>query len=400
MNALKRHILYLLFAVSALVTARGQSDTTVWLVTFYPGSEVYELEGHTALRVQVPGADLGVSWGLFDFNAPNFVYRFVKGETDYMMGVIPWQYIRQEYIASGRRIVERRIDLDGSQKRRLLELLQTNALPENRTYRYNYVLDNCATRPLRMLELAAGDSIILGSAGDTLTAQNTFRKAMRHYHRNYPWYQLGIDLALGSGIDKPLGNRELSFAPATLDRQLDGATVNGRPLVSATVVSNDVDPGNGILPPTPWWLTPRTVFGAVFVLMLMLTVHDWRRRRPSRWADCLWFALTGLAGCLLTFLIFISTHYATSPNWLYLWLNPLGLVIAAAIWIKKAEKLVLWLQIANFAIVLTGLVLWPLTGQSTSAALILPVAVTLMRSGLYPGLALIKKADRRLSGKH
>ena len=39
--------------------------------------------------------------------------------------------------------------------------------------------------------------------------------------------------------------------------------------------------------------------------------------------DTIYFNIAGLAGLLLTFLIFVSVHYATSPNWLYLWLNPL-----------------------------------------------------------------------------
>ena len=60
------------------------TDTVVSLVTFHPGSDIYELEGHTALRVTTPeGIDIAANWGLFDFNTPNFVYRFVKGETDY-----------------------------------------------------------------------------------------------------------------------------------------------------------------------------------------------------------------------------------------------------------------------------------------------------------------------------
>ena len=51
------------------------------------------------------------------------------------------------------------------QKRRLLDLLETNVLPQNRTYRYNYVKDNCATRPLRAVEALAAGSMPSSSAG-------------------------------------------------------------------------------------------------------------------------------------------------------------------------------------------------------------------------------------------
>ena len=71
-------------------------------------------------------------------------------------------------------------------------------------------------RPLRAVELALGDSIILGPAPFEANSfpRHTFRNIMRHYHANYPWYQFGIDLALGSGIDYELSRREMAFAPA------------------------------------------------------------------------------------------------------------------------------------------------------------------------------------------
>lgn len=51
---------------------------------------------------------------------------------------------------------------------------------------------------------------------------------MRRYHANYPWYQFGIDLALGSGIDQPVGGyrnrRGLAFAPILLAGMLEHST--------------------------------------------------------------------------------------------------------------------------------------------------------------------------------
>ncbi len=149
-----RYLCMLVLWIASAFVCRGQeavADTVISVVTFYPGSDIYELEGHTALRVRMPMQDYGVSWGLFDFDAPNFVYRFVKGETDYMMGIIPWPYLEAQYHAQGRRIVEQRLNLDSMQKKRLLGLLADNYRPENRTYRYNYVLDNCATRHLAII---------------------------------------------------------------------------------------------------------------------------------------------------------------------------------------------------------------------------------------------------------
>lgn len=104
-------------------TVRGeQADTVVSLVNFYPGHEIYELEGHTALRIRMPGGDYAISYGTYDFDQPNFVYRFVKGETDYWVTAMPWPHVETYYRSRGRRIVEHVLDFDKSQKARLVVL--------------------------------------------------------------------------------------------------------------------------------------------------------------------------------------------------------------------------------------------------------------------------------------
>lgn len=377
-------------------SAIAPNDTTITLVTFHPGSDIYELEGHAALHITMPyGTDIAANWGLFDFNAPNFVYRFVKGLTDYSMGIMPWSYTEAAYQGEGRRITEHVIDMTSEQKQRLLELLAKNALPENRVYRYNYVLDNCATRPLALIEKALGDSIILPQPEGEAGQQKTFREMMSYYHRNYPWYQLGIDLSLGSSIDKPLTARQKTFAPAALDTQIARATVNGKPLTKQTIVTNDVPADNAILPATPWLLTPTAIFTIVFLLIAWATYRDIRRKRPTRWVDTAIFGLVGLDGCILTFLIFVSQHYATSPNWLYFWINPLGLLVAVTVWIKKAEKLLIWSQMAIFALIICGICAWPFTGQHFNMALLPLLLATMLRSGLHIGLWMRNRKDNK-----
>lgn len=376
-----------------------RTDTVVSLVTLYPGGSIYELEGHSALRLQMPGgADIAVNFGLFDFDSPNFVYRFVSGQTDYMAGAMPWQPFFESYRRQGRRIVEQEIALDSGQKARLLKLVTDNLRPENRTYRYNYVLDNCATRPLRMIELAAGDSIILGPAPTESESSmpQTFRNVMRHYHRNYPWYQFGIDLALGSGIDRPISRREQSFAPASLAAQMQAATAGGHRLVRATNILNDVPEDNAVDPPTPWYLTPMAAAVVLFLAALALSIADLRRGElstGSRIFDSILFGALGLTGCVLSFLIFVSVHEATSPNMLFAWLNPLCLIPCVCLWLKKGKIVLIRYQIINFAVLLALVILWPLVPQSANAAFAPVAGAEMLRSATY--IYLTVKASRR-----
>lgn len=364
--------------------AAAMPDTSIWFVSVGPGSEVYELEGHSGIAVYISGEyPLVYHYGLYDFNRPNFIYHFVKGETDYMAGAWPADFFFDEYLRAGRRTVARELELNPSQKARLVQLLKENVKPENATYRYNYVKDNCATRPIKVIEEALGDSIHFAPAPfeSNSSVPITFRNIMRHYHRNYPWYQFGIDLALGSGIDYPLSRREIAFAPTELDAMLIGAKVGGRPLLTGrSSVVVDVPEDNVVAGPTPWYFTPIFICSLVFVLSLLLTVRDLRRGRLSRLFDAVLFGVYGLAGCLLTFLIFVSVHEATSPNWLYLWLNPLCLLAPALLWCWRLWWLLRGYQAINFAVLVVGLGIWPFLPQSTNIAFLPLVLAEMLRS--------------------
>lgn len=391
MTIFKRILSFAALALTASLAVFAADDVEVSIVNFYPGPDVYELEGHTALRVKSPDYDVAVSYGTYDFNSPNFICRFVKGETDYRVVAYPWRPFADAYIRQGRRIVAHPVALDSAQTARFLALVDENLRPENAVYRYNYVKDNCATRPLAIVERALGDSIVLD--GVPSAGMTTFREVMRRYHTNYPWYQFGIDLALGSGIDYPITLREATFAPATLDSLLASATAGGRPVTGAAVIVNDVAPDAAVEGPTPWFLTPTAVFTLLLAITLVLTVRDVHRRRVSRWFDSLLFGAFGLTGCLIAFLVFISVHEATSPNYLLLWLNPFCLIPAIFIWLKKAKAIILSYQIVNFVVLIFLAAAWPWLPQSGNIAFVPLLLCDMMRSASY---IYINLKNRRL----
>ncbi len=365
----------------------SDSTITVSLLTCYPGSEIYELEGHSGLRIRDGATDITVNWGLYNFHAPNFVYRFVKGETDYMCAAIPTNVFLNQYRAEGRKVLEQVIDLTPEETDRLLALINDNLLPENRTYRYNYVKDNCATRPLRLIEQAIADTISFTGRPSAVGSSRTFREVMTSYHSHYPWYQFGIDLALGSGIDYPLTVHEYSFAPHALSEMLLTARRNNSagtsPLVSRSVVLSEGSDEGTVLPPTPWYLTPVAVFWALTVLMALATLFDVARQKVTRWIDAVFYGVLGLAGCLVAFLVFVSVHEATSPNWVILWVEPLCLLVPLTIWLKKCNRLLMSFHFINFAAIIAYAVIWIAGLQHGNPAFIPLLLCDAMRSSSY-----------------
>lgn len=357
------------------------ADTLVYLLNIGPGPDIYELEGHAAIAVISPEGDRAYNFGVFDFNAPNFVYRFVKGETDYMAAEMPLSWLLSEYAVAGRTVTAHLLNLSPAETDSVAAALEENVLPQNCTYRYNYIRDNCSTRPLAVIERAVGDTVTFAAIPPYLTEKPTFRNIMRYHHRNYPWYQFGIDIALGNEIDRPVTLHDHAFAPTVLNDMMSGATIAGRPLVKESrVVYEPLK--SPVADPTPWYLTPLAASWLLFALALAVTMYDLRRRRRSRAFDAVLFGLYGIAGCVVAYLVFVSVHAATSPNWLIVALNPFCLIVPLFQWAKWARCAVNWYFIINFALVCALVLLWPLTGQSANAAF-LPLALAdIMRSAL------------------
>lgn len=343
------------------------------------------------LRIKSADYDVCVNWGVFDFNESDFVYRFVKGETDYMAAAFPTDLSLYEYRMSGRRVVEQILNLDSIQTGILLSEVRTNLLPENRKYRYNYLYDNCATRPLKFIEAAVGDSLIDSSE----QSHATFRQLMSRYHKNYPWYQFGIDLALGSGIDKAITVRDEGFAPVRLKTLLDSARVRGHKLVKDEHVLLEGPEYGTTLPPTPWYLSPLTVASVLALAGLWVTSRAWRKHRIPRVFHSIYYGICFLAGCLLTFLVFVSSHEATSPNWLLLWLNPLAIIPAVCIWLKNCNKLLIYYHFANFVALLTLTLIALFNVQSLNAAFWPLILLDAVLSVQY--IATAKWTRKRLS---
>ena len=360
--------------------AREQEDSVrVSLVTFYPGSEPHNIWGHSEIRVQQGPVDLYFNYGIFDFQAPAFMWRFMLGQTDYLCMPVPRAYatIGMEE----RRMVEQELNLPQDRAIAVRDFLWNNAQPENRTYRYKFLSDNCSTRPRDIIEMAAGTSLQYPAMEDTAV---TYRDILAHYCRNYAWERFGIDLVLGWDVDTVLDQRATMFIPMILMDAVGGATFTTDsltvPLVRATTVPIDKSTEGNVRPPTPWYFSPLTVALLVLAVTLLVTGRDWRRKKLSRWFDTLLFTVGGLAGCLLFFLIFFSTHEATSPNINITWLHPLLLLLAVLPWFKKTRSAARWLHALNALVVLLLMLAWPWQPQVGNIAFFPLMATLVVRS--------------------
>ena len=382
MNILKRVVFSCLFALSFIAVAR--SEVKVSVLTCSPGDEAYSLYGHTALRYVDTDRNLDVvfNYGCFDFSTPNFGWRFVLGETDYMVGCQDFEDFLPEYALRGSAVVEQVIDLNEDEARALFRALLLNIRPQNRVYRYRYLDNNCTTKVRdRLLEVltAAGDVVY----SDSVPAGKTYRDALALPSMEHPWYTFGVNLLLGAGVDNSLDVMTAQFLPLDYMNALKGMS-----FVAADGAERRVVAETNILLPENKVAGVRsnfTPFNASLLLLLATFVAmlcELRKRKTWWGVDVLLMSVQGLAGALLLFMALFSEHPAVDVNWLIVLLNPLALVLMPVYVyrIRKHKSMkIAWVQVLFVAL----FVLTALLGLQVYPAPIFFCAIALLVRSLF-----------------
>ena len=307
---MRKGLILIIILISCAVHAADWSDETrVSLLTCTPGSELYARYGHTAIRIADPasGRDWVFNYGIFDFNTDHFYWKFVRGETWYMLGAADLDHFLYEYRREQRPVYEQELNLTPAQRDRLIDALLVNYQPENRTYLYNFVFDNCATRPYRLIQSVLGDNIrstYRGAEGET------YRRFIQRYTGRGSWADFGIELLFGKRAQHRMQGEERLFLPEELMFYLSEATMaDGTPLVK----KEHIEPF--VIAPIPWYKTWYFGMSLVVAALIAISLWDRKRKRVSRWLDITFAVLYGLLLALVVFLTFFSIHPLVGFGW-------------------------------------------------------------------------------------
>lgn len=302
------------------------------LLTASPGSELYARYGHTAIRVQDTEQHLDAvfNYGCFSFDSDNFYWRFVKGETYYELGAEPYIYFERAYAREGRTIYEQPLNLPDSIQQQIAQALMVNLQPQNCQYLYNFVFDNCATRPYYLIKNAIKDSLTSSYIG---WEGKTYREFIHHYTGKNSWEDFGINLIFGYRADQPMTNEQRLFLPEELMFYLQNATLaNGQPLVkqdsattatAATTTSPIAHPQTNLthtithfqIAPVPWYKT--WLFGLLLFAVFIgsTTIVDRRLKHWSWWIDLPFIVIYIILFAIVIFLTYFSIHPLVGWNW-------------------------------------------------------------------------------------
>jgi len=311
----------------------------VSLLTVSPGIETYAQYGHTAIRVNDPenGFDLVFNYGLFDFNSPNFTWRFVRGETDYMVGAYSYQEFLKEYQKSNRAVYEQVINLKPEEREAVWQALTENIQPENRIYRYNFFFNNCSTKPRDILADHINGKVDYKWNGKF----KSLRDEIHFFTNQYPWTTFGIDLVIGAKADDSASLKSQQFAPDLLMESFDKAII-GRdssktePLVLKKQIAVSID--ESLIEKPTWTPGPKLVLWMVFFLVAAISLLEYRKGKSYQVLNAFLFTVTGLVGSIIAFMVIFSEHPTTDVNYLLFWMHPLHLIYAVCLIVPAFRK--------------------------------------------------------------
>jgi uncharacterized membrane protein YqjE len=374
-------LLAVLFSLRLTAQVTLSDEAEIFVITCGPDvNELYSAFGHSAFRVRDPqlGIDYAFNYGVFDFDQPNFYLNFARGRNFYLLAAYDYQRFESSYRNANRFIHAQKLNLNRVQRQKVFNYLVWNAHPDNRTYRYDYYHDNCASRIRDVLHSQLSPDITWDST--FLTGRHSFREKTNEYLGTLPWGDLGIDVCLGSPIDRKMTAWEYMFLPDYVEMFVGHARIRGdsleMPLAAETQIVFEGKPQQAWVA----FVHPWVAFGALLVVALALSAWDWQRKKLSRWFDVFLFGATGLIGLLLLVLWLFTDHHDAAMNFNLVWAMPLH-VLGAALLLRKPGSVVKhYFRVVGLLSVLL-LAAWPFLPQQLNIFLV-PLVIALAIRGL------------------
>lgn len=302
-------------------------NAKVYLLTCTPGTEVWTKYGHTGIYVDDPDNQLDIvfNYGNFSFGE-NFYINFIKGDTYYQLGIEPYHYFDAIYQRLGRKTYWQELNLTQDQKQQVFDALIVNYRPENRFYHYNFVFDNCATRPYHLLKAALNDTIISSYEG---YANQPYRAAISHYTRPHSWVDFGINLIFGKKANVPMNNEQRLFLPEELMFYLSSAHLSdGTPLV----LHEDIQAFE--IEAVPWYADSRIGIAIFALLLMLISWWDRKRNKLSWWVDIFFGMIYLILFVLVIFLTYFSSHPLVGFNWRLILLPVIHICARLIYWLR------------------------------------------------------------------
>jgi len=380
-NMKKTYLILLIFCAFFQVKAQKLSNkATISVLTCGPGSELYSAFGHSAFRVHDPILQLDkiYNYGTFDFNAPNFYFNFAKGKLIYQLSTSSFIRFIREYNYENRWVKAQELNLSTNDVQKVYNFLENNAKPQNKYYRYDFFYNNCATKLEDIIQQVLKNKVTFNY--NYIKTNKTQRDLIADYTKNFKWAKFGIDLALGSVIDKQANKKEYNFLPDYIFKTFEHATITTednqtKPLVEkeTTVLSSKKTVEHYAL------FSPVNIILLLSLLITFITYNDFKKNKRTKIIDFLLYFITGIIGVIVLLLWFATSHTATYRNFNFLWAFAPNLFMAFVVLKNKIPKWIITYNRVLLLLIALTFSLWILKIQVFNLAIVSFLLVLIIR---------------------
>lgn len=323
------------------------------LITCETGNESYSLFGHTAIRIAdvENNLDLVYNYGAFDFQTPNFVAKFAKGDLQYFAVANTFTDFIFEYNYIQRGVYEQELEIPPVYKQKLFDNLNAVLSSEKSNYTYRFIDQNCTTMVVDILNKTLGDTIIK----ENLDREKTYRSILFPYFDNFFYEKLGTSIIFGTKVDEKSNH---IFLPFGLLKNLQQTQFKNKLLCKETKTLLEFKKES----PNSWW---NSIYSYLILLGFILVLN-------KNYIDLFYLSAMGFLGIFFLVVGVLSFHQELACNYNILLFNPLLFILAYLLVIKNKK----WTVIAAvFNMILFGIYLIIITNKA-HLLIVLPLVIT------------------------
>ncbi|MES2239825.1 MAG: DUF4105 domain-containing protein [Bacteroidota bacterium] len=319
--SLSKKTAFLLFFFSFFSAVWAQhiqlsKDASVSVITCGLGNESYSLFGHTAIRIKdnVNFVDAVYNYGAFDFNTPNFVPKFAKGDLQYFAVVNPYTDFVKQYTYENRSVDEQELQIPLELKQRLFDNLNNSLASGDSHYTYKFIDKNCTSMVVDIINKTLGATVITKKTDRELS----YRSILFPYFDHHFYEKLGTSIIFGTKVDA-LGDR--LFLPLELQKSLKLIQYKNQALAPENKSILHFEESH----PSSWW---NNIYSYLIVLALLVI---WNKKG----VHYSYFSIMGILGLFFIFMGFYSNHLELANNYNVLLFNPTLLLLCFFYCIKN-----------------------------------------------------------------
>ncbi len=281
-----------------------------------PGTVLYSVAGHAAIRLQCPTYDMDYCFSYESESVTGKVFRFLANDLKMGMFAVPTEEYLATYAAEGRQVKAYQLNLPPKAETELWRIMDERVM-QGAYLPYDPIKRGCVISIVESVTKAL-DTIPIRYAPWSEEYDKTLRElGCDNSEPTWGRFWANTMMCGGFGDDPNIPKEDKLVIPADLVKVWQQATVQSKPLFSSEEV---------ILQPI-LKEQKQTIFSPLVVAIILLVLAIANTWVHFPYFDWLLLAMQTLFGILIVYLVCIADLPGTGWSWLIIPFNPLPAIL-------------------------------------------------------------------------